>query len=308
MRSLPGRIPDAIRNPETGLPTVELSAEQQVEIIQVNGILTKIKDQYNAIGDLANALAPQAMDADAKVPILRGVHNGTDGAASDLIQCVKDSADVGNNTAVATLRDKILDRVTMGMPVNILAHSQGGLVTRRALSEVRIALQEGLGLSRQQAIELLQKTTRVHTNGAAAMQYPTGPDYVHVVNPADPVPMFTGIGVDDSTATNVLSLLGRARAKITHHLRELNPLLATRNEQAWYWGDKSPNTATLEELPKEMRLPGALNIDNHNLSGPYAKYIGTQRDRLMGEFFLPASFRLSDQELIDHGLKKTTAG
>lgn len=305
LRSIPGRYPDALRDPETGMPTVRLQPEQIVDIIQVNGILTKVKGQYDAIGDIANALAPDALTGDAKVPVLRGVHNGTDGAFNDLVQCVKDSQDIGNNTAVATLRDKILDRVTMGMPVNVLAHSQGGLVTRRALSEVRIALQEGLGLSRNQAIELMQKTVRVHTNGAAAMQYPTGPDYIHVANSADPVPMFTGIGVDNSTTTNVLSLLGRARAKIAHLIRDYNPLLMHRHEQAWYWGDKSPNTASLEELPDEFKRPGLVNIANHDMSGPYAEYIDTQSDRLMNEFFQPASFQLSDEELTRLGLKKT---
>ncbi len=305
LRSIPGRVPDALRDPETGLPTVRLQPDQIVDIIQINGILTKVKGQFDAIGDIANALAPENLTADSKVPVIRGVHNGTDGAWSDLVQCVKDSQDIGNNTAVASLRDKILDRVTMGMPVNVLAHSQGGLVTRRALSEVRIALQEGLGLSRNQAIELMQKTVREHTNGAAAMQYPTGPDYIHVANSADPVPMFTGIGVDDSTSTNVLSLLGRARAKIAHLIRDYNPLLMHRHEQAWYWGDKSPNTATLEELPDEFKRPGLVNIANHDMSGPYAEYMGTQRERLMTEFFQPASFQLSDQELQRLGLKKT---
>jgi hypothetical protein len=125
------------------------------------------------------------------------VHNATEGMAADVLQCVKDKMDKGTNPAVDTLADTVYSELKAGRSVHLLGHSQGGLITSRALSHVQNRLRLEDGLSQADA-EKLMSNIKVETFGAAASKYPDGPQYVHYVNDKDKVPGLFGLGDGDS--------------------------------------------------------------------------------------------------------------
>ncbi|OGQ87921.1 MAG: hypothetical protein A2289_22710 [Deltaproteobacteria bacterium RIFOXYA12_FULL_58_15] len=275
----------------------EVSPENCVDIISVNGIMTTAEDQYNSMHKQADCLSAP-IDSESGLPLgkqaeFRGVHNGTDGYIRDLIQCLTDKLFWGKNLAVATLREKIIDRVGTGKPVNILAHSQGGIVTARALTEVRVMLQEGLGLSRQDALEFMSKTINVVTLGAAAWQYPSGANYLHVANQSDPVAMFAGAGVEDGLPHGTLAKIGRGAAKLGHKLHKVLPTLTNDYKFPWYFGagKDTPNTKDIVagEFSKHW---GIKMMVNHYVDGPYAEYLRQNREPIM-DFFATADMDVS---------------
>ena len=301
MRKTPPVVAKDRRDPKTGLAKEQVEPDMRVDVIEVNGIMTKAQTQLDSMEKLADTLSP-GEGLEGPQPEVRGVHNGTDGFVRDLSQCVKDKVEFGHNAAVATLRNKILDRVSTGMPVNLLAHSQGGLVTARALSEVRIALQEGLGLTREHTLELLSKTVNVLTCGAAAWQYPSGPNYVHIVNKRDPIPMVVGAGVEFPDTP--LGRIGRLLAKGAHKLRTYNPLASNRHGSPFYFGatDKTPNIASVEGIVHGHKYKQIMA--NHSIDGPYNEWISDNKGRLMGEFFKTADKTVPKEALAKLGLSE----
>lgn len=121
------------------------------------------------------------------------LYNATEGGLKDLIQSVGDTFDLGTNKAVDSLADQVYARLIAGEPVRLMAHSQGGLITSRALTDVRNRLVAEGGLTRAQAEERLG-LVGVETLGSAAPSWPDGPRYVHYVNRSDFVPTFLGVG------------------------------------------------------------------------------------------------------------------
>lgn len=152
-------------------------------MIYVNGIQTDKAAQSNSLQNIANTTGYQVI----------GIHNSTNGFFRDLAQCLGDKADVGTNPAVDTLADTLYDAVKAGRPIHVIAHSQGGLITSRALTHVMQRLRLEDGMSRAEA-ERAMSRIEVETFGAAAGQYPSGPQYVHYINTSDPVPTQFGLG------------------------------------------------------------------------------------------------------------------
>ncbi len=122
-----------------------------------------------------------------------GIHNATEGMGADLAQCVKDKLDKGTNPAVDTLADTLYKELKAGHSVHVMAHSQGGLITSRALDHVYNRLRIEDGMSKADAQKTMSKLN-VETFGAAAAHYPDGPNYVHYVNKSDLVPDAFGLG------------------------------------------------------------------------------------------------------------------
>jgi len=154
------------------------------KIFFVNGIANSPKDHYDSLSAIAN-------QANAEVV---GIYNASEGTAKDFWQCIKDKLGIGYNPAVTTLRDGLYAELISGsnQPINLMAHSQGALITSRALGEVRNRLQEA-GLS---ATEVNAQMSRINveTFGGAAYGFPDGPHYNHHVNTADPVSGLFGQG------------------------------------------------------------------------------------------------------------------
>lgn len=151
-------------------------------IIHVNGIRTDVDGQAGSLQAVADQTGSRVI----------GVHNATAGAVKDIAQSLGDKVDIGKNPAVDTLADTIYNELKAGREVDLMAHSQGALVTSRALTDVRNRLQAEDGLTRQQA-EAKLANVRVETFGGAARRFPDGPQYVHYVNKKDGVPQAFGL-------------------------------------------------------------------------------------------------------------------
>lgn len=154
-------------------------------LIYVNGINTT-KD--------AQAASLQAI-ADRTGARVIGIHNSTEGMISDLRQCITDKLDLGRNPPVDTLADTVYNEIQAGRTVHLMAHSQGALITSRALRDVYQRLRIEDGLSRAEAEQRLGQV-KVETFGGASGHYQDGPQYVHYINRDDPVPSLFGLGWD----------------------------------------------------------------------------------------------------------------
>lgn len=152
-------------------------------IIFVNGMMTDKDSQAGNLQAIANATGAKTI----------GIHNATEGFVKDLAQCVTDKLDKGNNPAVDTLADTLYTEIKAGRSVHLMAHSQGGLITSRALKDVYNRLRIEDGMSKAE-VEKAMSLLNVETFGAAAATYPDGPNYVHYINNADPVPTLFGLG------------------------------------------------------------------------------------------------------------------
>lgn len=180
-------------NGATYPPTIPLNQVPTIEpqdgrtsnetLIYINGINTPKDSQFDSLQQIANRTGS---------PVI-GIHNATQGGFLDVIQSTGDTLDIGRNPAVDTLADTIYDEVKAGRSVHLMAHSQGALITSRALQDVRNRLRIEDGLSRAETDGLLSNV-KVETFGGAAGSYPDGPKYVHYVNRNDPVSTLFGLG------------------------------------------------------------------------------------------------------------------
>jgi hypothetical protein len=208
LKDIPGVTPKNNPNPKS-------------TILYVNGINTTKEAQSNSLQAIADK-------ADARVI---GIHNATEGMATDLVQCVKDKLDKGKNPAVDTLADTLYTEIKAGRDVHLMAHSQGGLISSRALGDVYKRLRIEDGMAPEKARELMGKIN-VETFGAAAMNYPDGPNYVHYVNRGDPVPGLFGLG---PVADKWNPAVDGGKGSKVHHFNEfkLNPIDAHHFESIY---------------------------------------------------------------------------
>ena len=159
--------------------------EPNETLIYINGINTTKDGQSASLQAIADRTGAQVI----------GIHNATEGMITDLGQCITDKLDRGRNPAVDTLADTIYSEINAGRTIHLVAHSQGGLITSRALNDVYQRMRIEDGLSRAQAERKLG-LVKVETFGGAAGHYPDGPQYVHYINRDDPVPSLFGLGWD----------------------------------------------------------------------------------------------------------------
>lgn len=149
--------------------------------LYVNGMNCALSSQVKSLQQIANATGHEVI----------GIHNATEGFVKDVGQCITDKMNIGNNGAHKTLTETIYNHIKTkpDEPLNIVAHSQGGIITSRALRDVKNRLRLEDGMSSQQATHAM-KNIRIQTAGAAAVRYTDGPQYLHHVNTRDPVPQF----------------------------------------------------------------------------------------------------------------------
>ncbi len=152
-------------------------------IVYVNGISTTKDGQFGSLQQIADRTGARVV----------GIHNATQGGFVDVIQSAGDTLDIGHNPAVDTLADTVYAEINAGRTVHLMAHSQGALITSRALTDVYQRLRVEDGLSRSEAQRMLSHV-EVETFGGAAGSYPDGPQYVHYVNRRDAVPGLFGLG------------------------------------------------------------------------------------------------------------------
>jgi hypothetical protein len=201
LADIPGVTPRNNPNPST-------------TVLYVNGIQTNLAGQANSLQAIADTTGARVI----------GIHNATEGFVADIAQCVKDKLDKGTNPAVDTLADTLYTEIKAGRNVHLMAHSQGGLISSRALNDVYNRLRIEDGMSKAQAQQAMSRIN-VETFGAAAMRYPDGPNYVHYVNRGDPVPGLFGLG---PVADRWNPLVDGGRNSVVHHFNDfkLNPIAA----------------------------------------------------------------------------------
>ncbi|MBM7112196.1 hypothetical protein [Archangium primigenium] len=152
-------------------------------VLYVNGIQNDKDTQFASMQQIADRTGAKVV----------GVHNATEGIVADLAQCVADKLDKGKNPAVDSMADAIYTELKAGRGVHVMAHSQGALVTSRALKDVANRLRIEDGLSKAD-VEKKMSGVKVETFGGAAANFPDGPQYVHYVNNKDIVPTWFGQG------------------------------------------------------------------------------------------------------------------
>ncbi|ATB34934.1 hypothetical protein CYFUS_000346 [Cystobacter fuscus] len=162
------------------------NAQPTETLLYVNGINNNKDTQFASMQKLADRTGAKVI----------GVHNATEGMIADLAQCVNDKLDKGKNPAVDTMADTVYSELKAGRGVHLMAHSQGALVTSRALNDVANRLRIEDGLSSAQVEKAMSKI-KVETFGGAAAHFPDGPQYVHYVNKNDIVPTWFGQGDGD---------------------------------------------------------------------------------------------------------------
>jgi pimeloyl-ACP methyl ester carboxylesterase len=171
--------------PLNQIPAVRPSdgREPNETLIYINGINTTKDGQFRSLQLIADRTGAQVI----------GIHNSTQGGVRDVIQSAGDTFDIGRNRTVDTLADTIYGEIKQGRPVHLMAHSQGALISSRALEDVRLRLRLEDGLSRRETERMLG-LVKVETFGGAAGFYPDGPQYVHYVNRRDAVASLFGLG------------------------------------------------------------------------------------------------------------------
>lgn len=178
-------------------------------LIYVNGIRTNVAGQSNSLQAIADNTGSRVV----------GIHNSTEGTGIDLLQSLGDKLDISNNPAVDTLADTVYSELRAGRDVHLMAHSQGALITSRALQDVKNRLMLEDGMSRGDA-ERLMNNIRVETFGGASRRFTDGPQYVHYVNRNDGVPQAFGL----RSWLNPFAQPGRDA--VTHYFREGRPLVS----------------------------------------------------------------------------------
>lgn len=178
--------------------------------IYVNGMNTDTATQAVSLQAIADQTGMEVV----------GIRNSTEGNNTDLAQSIQDKADIGVNPAVDTLATAIYDEIKAGRTVHLIAHSQGGIITSRALRDVYARL-EAEGLSRAE-VEATLGNVEVETFAAAAWSYPDGPQYVHYVNNNDGVPLIAGGGQVDVGPFDVDLVTGfePGRGAVVHRFAE----------------------------------------------------------------------------------------
>jgi hypothetical protein len=179
-------------------------------VLYVNGIMTDAAAQRATMQRIANQTGASVI----------GVHNATEGFAVDIAQSARDKLNNGNNPPVNSLSSAIYDSIRNGQDVNIVAHSQGGLIVSRAIRDVSERLRRD-GNSNQQVENMLRQYVNVQTFGSAAGHYPDGPNYRHVINVKDVVPGLFGLSGD--TPVNTPIFHAGKDARIERFNSDLNP-------------------------------------------------------------------------------------
>lgn len=147
-------------------------------------------------------------------PGMAATEAGRLGMVQDVLDCIDTVAGSGTEAASATLSKEIVAAVSGGQPINLFAHSQGGLNTAAAIAQAKgeliaaksDALQDS-GMSKSAANvaatksveQQLAKNVQVHTFGTMEQGFVDGPQYVRTTNTLDPVPKLI------RNAQNVLS-------------------------------------------------------------------------------------------------------
>jgi hypothetical protein len=155
-------------------------------VLWVNGIRTSAADHQGTLGLLEQQGNTRAV----------GLYNATEGGIRDTLQVSADRGEnaqraagtwqgPSRNAATRSLSDSIVNHLnTSRDPLQLMAHSQGAVVTSNALYDARQRLTAQHGAA--QADQMMGRL-QVETFGGAARNYVDGPRYTHWINQSDNV-------------------------------------------------------------------------------------------------------------------------
>jgi hypothetical protein len=175
----PGKVPYCCKN----------GARPKKKITFVNGIMTDVIRPADGVkpenGNICDAMQDIADTACAEVV---GIYNATNGMLADLAECVENIQGSSVSPATMTLYADVMRKlVADDEPIDIYAHSQGGLITQEALTRVRDSLFVKYK-GDTAAVDRAMSRIRVRSFGTAEKGWPAGPQYTHLRNTNDPVP------------------------------------------------------------------------------------------------------------------------
>jgi len=176
-------------------------------LIEVNGVGCPLTVQRQDLQSIADATGMRVV----------GLHNAAEGMVADVFQAALDLFGAGKNLAVDSLTRIVMNELEAGRPLHLVAHSQGALITARALKNVKEALTRKYGA---RGVEERLANVKVETLASAAPRWVDGPQYVHYVNKKDPVPNLFGTG-------SLFRHLGRGARLITFSERSDFHLIPT---------------------------------------------------------------------------------
>lgn len=119
-----------------------------------------------------------------------GIYNATEGWMKDALQTVGDRLDLGDNPAVVSLKNVMLEQIRDNEPLRVVGYSQGSVIASRAIQDVKDVLR-GEGMSEVDVQAKLRELIQVETFATGHSHYPDGPSYVHHMNRADPITLFS---------------------------------------------------------------------------------------------------------------------
>jgi hypothetical protein len=119
-----------------------------------------------------------------------GLYNATEGWLKDAVQTVGDRLDLGDNAAVESLKNVMLDQIRDGDPLRVVGYSQGSVIASRAIQDVKDVL-AAEGMSEADIQAKLRDLIQVETFATAHSHFPDGPAYVHHMNRFDPITLFS---------------------------------------------------------------------------------------------------------------------
>ncbi len=121
--------------------------------------------------------------------------------------------------ALATLSETVIAELRAGRAPHLIAHSQGAAITSAALQITKVFLtgtpeQTGIPAGELERARAQFNQMKVETYGGAARAYPTGPQYLHVINASDFVPQDYGLLSGTPSQADLQARAGGATAVI----------------------------------------------------------------------------------------------
>ena len=215
------------------------------------------------------------------------------GLFSDMLQCLTDKMGIGKNPATNTLAKCIFDACTSGKYLNIVAHSQGAIITSSALRQGIGKLLDYHGRKDAEARPLMEKIDRqginilgldnierlrlyvilqeriqpvverylnafvsVQTFGGAGRFFPDGPRYRHVFNAWDPVPMLFGQGDADTAGPGRGALVEQIERNAGLPIRDIDDhsIDSVYLQASEFFVDRSGTKVDTNYIPIDMNM------------------------------------------------------
>lgn len=223
-------------------PTNENCDGEKPRIYFINGIENSPQDNCKTSRELAKVTCSEVV----------GIYNRTEGLVRDGVEAIRNifgSHPFGGNKPTNTTTQLILEAILQNPPkeITLYAHSQGGLILRESLNEVKNRLRrKPMG---EKAINDLMQKINIKSFGTAEDYWPDGPNYEQYSNPNDKVPFLI------AQADKIKNKMMASRPSDYSHTIEKTPIVAKS------WNPLSSHKMIESYLPelKKQRILNQMN-------------------------------------------------